>query len=60
MRIFFQRKSEWQLVFYIGAATFAAGATFYGLFASAQKQPWADDDYDLQNLENEEATSGAR
>eukprot|EP00794_Sanderia_malayensis_P010936 gene10936-12097_t len=35
---------EWRLVFYIGSATFVVGSMFYGLFASAEKQPWADDD----------------
>ncbi|XP_065055793.1 sialin-like [Rhopilema esculentum] len=39
-------KAEWHLVFYIGAATFAVGATVYGLFASAEKQEWADYDGD--------------
>eukprot|EP00112_Aurelia_sp_Birch-Aquarium-sp1_P008847 Seg1986.2 transcript_id=Seg1986.2/GoldUCD/mRNA.D3Y31 product="Vesicular glutamate transporter 1" protein_id=Seg1986.2/GoldUCD/D3Y31 len=36
-------KEEWRLVFYIGSATFAVGAIVYGLLASAEKQPWADD-----------------
>ena len=41
-------------MFYIGSATFAVGSIFYGLFASAEKQPWADDDYnDFKDLNDD-------
>jgi len=36
------RREEWTTVFNISAFTFVFGAVFYGLFGSAQKQPWAD------------------
>ncbi|GCC25438.1 hypothetical protein chiPu_0003848 [Chiloscyllium punctatum] len=35
-------QSEWQYVFLIAALVHYAGVIFYGLFASGEKQPWAD------------------
>ncbi|GLG97099.1 Putative inorganic phosphate cotransporter [Gryllus bimaculatus] len=33
---------EWQGVFYIAGGIYLAGAVFYGLFASGERQKWAD------------------
>lgn len=33
---------EWQAVFYIAGGVYLAGAVFYGLFASGDRQKWAD------------------
>ncbi|XP_021917270.1 vesicular glutamate transporter 2-like isoform X2 [Zootermopsis nevadensis] len=33
---------EWQAVFYIAGGVYLAGALFYGLFASGERQKWAD------------------
>ncbi|XP_069671568.1 vesicular glutamate transporter 2-like isoform X1 [Periplaneta americana] len=33
---------EWQAVFYIAGGVYLAGAVFYGLFASGERQKWAD------------------
>ncbi|KAF4524837.1 hypothetical protein B566_EDAN014320 [Ephemera danica] len=33
---------EWQVVFYIAAGIYLAGAVFYGLFASGEQQKWAE------------------
>ena len=49
---------EWRIVFYIGSVTFVVGALFYGLFASAEKQPWADQDDSYDVLTNEERRTG--
>ncbi|XP_032230700.2 sialin [Nematostella vectensis] len=38
-----QAAVEWRIVFYIGGAIYAAGAVFYAVFASGEKQTWADD-----------------
>uniref|UniRef100_UPI00398EAF9C vesicular glutamate transporter 2.2 n=1 Tax=Pristiophorus japonicus TaxID=55135 RepID=UPI00398EAF9C len=35
-------QKEWQYVFLIAALVHYAGVIFYGLFASGEKQPWAD------------------
>ncbi|GFR69333.1 vesicular glutamate transporter [Elysia marginata] len=35
-------KSEWQYVFLIASLIHFAGVIFYGIFASGEKQPWAD------------------
>lgn len=34
--------SEWQIVFFITAGIYLGGAIFYGLFASGERQPWAE------------------
>ncbi|PSN50732.1 Vesicular glutamate transporter 2 [Blattella germanica] len=33
---------EWQAVFYIAGGVYLVGAVFYGLFASGERQKWAD------------------
>jgi len=33
---------EWETVFLIASLIHFAGVTFYGIFASGEKQPWAD------------------
>jgi len=33
--------SEWRVVFYIGGLIYIAGAIFYCVFASGNKQTWA-------------------
>ncbi|XP_042197417.1 vesicular glutamate transporter 2.2 [Callorhinchus milii] len=35
-------REEWQYVFLIASLVHYAGVIFYGLFASGEKQPWAD------------------
>uniref|UniRef100_A0A8C3IYI6 Solute carrier family 17 member 6 n=1 Tax=Chrysemys picta bellii TaxID=8478 RepID=A0A8C3IYI6_CHRPI len=35
-------REEWQYVFLIAALVHYAGVIFYGIFASGEKQPWAD------------------
>jgi ACS family sodium-dependent inorganic phosphate cotransporter len=37
-----QTPEEWQAVFYIAGGVYLAGAVFYGLFASGDRQKWAD------------------
>lgn len=37
-----QAKTEWQYVFLIASLIHFAGVIFYGIFASGEKQPWAD------------------
>ncbi|KAH9488858.1 hypothetical protein Btru_059287 [Bulinus truncatus] len=37
-----QAKSEWQYVFLIASLIHFAGVIFYGIFASGEKQPWAE------------------
>ncbi|XP_051167950.1 vesicular glutamate transporter 2.2 [Leptopilina boulardi] len=34
--------SEWRVVFIISGLIYLIGATIYGIFASGEKQPWAD------------------
>ncbi|XP_068081868.1 vesicular glutamate transporter 1 [Anabrus simplex] len=34
---------EWRIVFYITSALYLCGAVVFGLFASGDKQPWAED-----------------
>ncbi len=33
---------QWRFVFYIAASVYAVGASVYFLFASGERQPWAD------------------
>jgi ACS family sodium-dependent inorganic phosphate cotransporter len=44
---FAQQASEWQIVFYIASAIYLVGAVIYGVFASGERQSWAEDK--LQN-----------
>lgn len=37
-----QTVEEWETVFLIASLIHFAGVTFYGIFASGEKQPWAD------------------
>ncbi|CAG5123820.1 unnamed protein product [Candidula unifasciata] len=37
-----QTRAEWQIVFYIAAAIYIFGATFFVIFASGDLQPWAE------------------
>ena len=39
---FFQSADEWQVVFIIASCVHFAGIIFYGIFASGEKQPWAE------------------
>ena len=42
-----QSAEEWRIVFYINGAIYLIGGTFYILFASGEKQPWANgNEYD--------------
>lgn len=38
----FQTREEWQYVFLIASMVHYGGVIFYGIFASGEKQPWAD------------------
>lgn len=40
-----REKAAWDAVFYMSSFMFLVGAVFYGFFASAQRQSWADDNY---------------
>lgn len=37
-----QTREEWQNVFLIASLVHYGGVVFYGIFASGEKQPWAD------------------
>lgn len=37
-----QTREEWQYVFLIASLVHYGGVVFYGIFASGEKQPWAD------------------
>lgn len=39
---FFQTADEWQKVFLIASFIHFGGVTFYAIFASGEKQPWAE------------------
>lgn len=39
-----KKPSEWRIVFIIAGAVYLIGAVIYGLFASGEKQSWADED----------------
>ena len=39
-----ETQEEWRLVFYIAAGIYMFGMIVFALFASGEKQPWADDD----------------
>lgn len=39
---FFQTREEWQNVFLIAALVHYSGVIFYAIFASGEKQEWAD------------------
>lgn len=48
---------EWRTVFYIMGAVFLLGGIFYVLFASGEKQPWANgNEYD-KLMANESSTN---
>ena len=38
----FKTKEEWSHVFLIASLIHFGGVIFYGIFASGEKQPWAD------------------
>lgn len=40
--LWFQTIQEWETVFLIASLIHFGGVTFYGIFASGEKQPWAD------------------
>ena len=42
MAVLLQTVEEWETVFLIASLIHFAGVTFYGIFASGEKQPWAD------------------
>ncbi len=39
---FCQTAHEWRIVFFIAAGIYCAGAVFYVIFASGEKQDWAE------------------
>lgn len=38
----FQSAANWKKVFYITSGVYLVGALAYGIFASGEKQPWAE------------------
>jgi ACS family sodium-dependent inorganic phosphate cotransporter-like MFS transporter 6/7/8 len=40
--LFFKTREEWAHVFLIASLIHFGGVIFYGLFASGEKQPWAE------------------
>ena len=43
----FQTSEEWAAVFYISGTLYLIGAVFYAIFASAERQPWAMDNKEI-------------
>ncbi|CAH1955265.1 unnamed protein product [Acanthoscelides obtectus] len=43
-----QTKEEWRIVLVFSACVHYAGITFYGLFASGEQQPWADQKAEIE------------
>jgi ACS family sodium-dependent inorganic phosphate cotransporter len=41
--VLLQQASEWQIVFYIASVIYLVGAVIYGVFASGERQSWAED-----------------
>jgi hypothetical protein len=39
---FFKKREEWAHVFLIASLIHFGGVIFYGIFASGEKQPWAE------------------
>ena len=48
-----QTRNEWQRVFVVAACVHILGVIFYAIFASGEKQPWAD-----EKASNEEQFGG--
>ena len=46
MILYFQTVEEWETVFLIASLVHFTGVTFYALFASGEKQTWADPEED--------------
>lgn len=51
-----QSAKEWRMVFYINGAIYLVGGTFYVLFASGEKQPWANGNKYEKLTTNESST----
>lgn len=45
---------EWKFVFYIAGGIYLVGAVFYGIFASAERQPWAIDETEEIHVEEKD------
>lgn len=54
-----QSPTEWKVVFYISAAIYLAGAMFYGLFASGERQKWAGSAMDASMCLDSECDSAS-
>ncbi len=54
-------REEWSHVFLIASLIHFAGVIFYGIFASGEKQPWADpkDESEATNLDSVEQKGSA-
>jgi hypothetical protein len=50
-----QTKDEWRIIFYLAGFIYCGGAIFFGVFASGDRQPWAETDpgYETQADEKE-------
>ena len=46
----FQNREEWQRVFVVAACVHILGVIFYAIFASGEKQPWADEKAGLDEM----------
>lgn len=49
--LIFQSQKEWELVFLVASLIHVAGVIFYGVFASGEKQDWADMETGLEETD---------
>lgn len=48
---------EWRIVFFIASGIYFFGAVFYGMFASAEEQSWANDGTDIQKSPTDKSST---
>lgn len=51
--MFIQKREEWAHVFLIASLIHFGGVIFYGMFASGEKQPWAEPPTDYENMSDQ-------
>ena len=49
-----QTQEEWRVVFFIAASIYLFGLLFYAIFASGDKQPWADGNQYFNQMDQDE------
>lgn len=49
--MFLQSPEEWRIIFIIAGAIYLIGAIIYGLYASGEKQKWAQEN-ETENIES--------